>query len=331
MSIFAILDRESEIQVYDKTRLSASKSYAIKSVGELNELTISPELTASAIDCFNSDLSERYLDWSYSNVSIDVGTENDDLIFNEGNSDVTTTLTSGTYTLQQYATHVASKMTAAGTQAYTASVSNNKITISAAASFEFSETSSVATQAFLKLGVSNTSHTGSIVEYGNKIVTVYVSNGNESDTKYFYLKCYSVLGDKLFSQDGDLIAHEPDILNWVPEGRASFKNVARRSQGLIIAWLDERGYANVYGDKYDKNDFLDINEVKQWSTFMTLRLIFQGMSNAIDDVFDRKSKQYQVHEESARLRASLRLDTNKDGILSDGEGTGLISVGVLRR
>lgn len=328
--MFAILDHEPEVQVNDKTRLNAYKSFNAKDVNEISSLTIKPELTGSAIDCFSSNINERYLDWVYTTTSIDVGTENDDLIFNEGNSDVTTTLTSGTYTLQQYATHLAARMTLSGTQTYTGSVSNNKITVSAAASFSFKACSSV-TQSNLAVGVTSTSHESDTVEYGIKIITLVVSNGTNTDTKYFYIKVYSFDGDKLFSQDGDLITHEPDILNWVPEGRASFKNVARRSQGLIIAWLDERGYSNVYGDKYSKKDFLDINEVKQWSTFMTLRLIFQGMSNAIDDVFDRKSKQYQVHEEAARLRASLRLDTNNDGILSEGEGTGLISVGVLRR
>lgn len=328
--MFAILDNEPEIQINDKTRLNASKSFASKNVQDITSLTIKPEISGSAIDCFSSNVSDRYLDWVYEDVSIDVGTDNDDLIFNEGGSDISTTLTAANYTLSQYATHVAARMTASGGQTYTGSVSNNKITISAAASFSF-KASSVSTQSFFEVGVSSTSHESDTVEYGNKMVTVVVGNGTETDTKYFYIKCYSALGDKLFSSDGDLVAHEPDILNWVQDGRSSFKNVARRSQSLIISWLDERGYSNAYGNKYDKNDFIDITEVKQWSTFLTLRLIFQGMSNAIDDVFDRKSKQYQVHEEAARLRASLRVDTNKDGVIDHGEGASIISIGSLRR
>lgn len=328
--MFAILDYEPEVQVNDKTRLNAYKSFASKDVLEISSLTIKPELTGSAIDCFSTNVNDRYLDWVYTTTSIDVGTENDDLIFNEGGSDISTTLTAGTYTLSQYATHLAARMTLAGTQTYTGSVANNKITVSATASFMFKE-SSAASQAFLELDVSNASHTSELVEYGIKIVTVVVSNGTNTDTKYFYLKSYSEAGDRLFNGDGDLVSHEPDILRWVPDGKASFKNVYRRSQGLIVAWLDEKGYVNSYGNKYDKNDIIDIAEVKQWSTFMSLRLIFQGMSNAIDDIFDRKAQQYSMNEEAARQRVILRIDTNKDGVADSTEGLSIYSGSLFRR
>lgn len=328
--MFAILENEPEIQVNDKTRLNAYKSFASKDVLEISSLTIKPELSGTAIDCYSTNQNERYLDWVYTSSSIDVGSENDDLIFNEGGSDINATLTSGTYTISQYATHIASVMTSAGTQSYSASVSNNKITVSATASFKFKE-SSAANQAFLELDVSNTSHTSELVEYGIKIVTVVVSNGTNTDTKYFYLKLYSEAGDRLFNGDGDLVSHEPDILRWVPDGKASFKNVYRRSQGLIVAWLDEKGYVNSYGNKYDKNDIIDIAEVKQWSTFMSLRLIFQGMSNAIDDIFDRKAQQYSMNEEAARQRVILRIDTNKDGVADSTEGLSIYSGSLFRR
>lgn len=330
MSLFAICDLENEVQINDKLRLDASKSFASKATSEITELTIKPDLTTSAVDCFNSDISERYLDWSYEDVSIDVGSENDDLIFNEGGSDISTNLSAGTYTLSQYATEVASKMTSAGGQTYSASVSNNKITISAPASFQFKECS-VSAQSFFDIDEALASHTSDSVEYGNKIVTVTVGNGTLSDTKYFYIKCYSVSGDKLFCSDGDLIAHEPDIMKWCPDGKSSFKNVYRRSQKLIISWLDKNGYVNTFGDKYTKNDIIDIEEVRQWSTFMSLRLIFQGLSNAVDDVFDRKSTVYSQLEEEARQRVILRIDTDKDGIADSNEGVSIYSGSLYRR
>jgi len=293
-------------------------------------LTIKPELTGTAIDCYDATASNRYLDWIYIDSSIDVDTLNDDLIFAESSADISVNLTAGTYTLAQYATHVASRMTTAGTQTYTGSVANNKITISSTASFEFKE-SSVATQSFLELGVLNTSHESDMVEYGKKIVTVYVSNATQTDTKYFLINCYSADGDRLFCTDNDLVAHEPDIMKWVPDGRSSFKNVYRRAQKLIIAWLDEKGYVNVFGNKFNKNDVIDLEEVRQWATFMSLRLIFQGMSNAIDDVFDRKSKLYELDEQAARQRTILRIDTNKDGIANEVEGISISSGSLFRR
>jgi hypothetical protein len=330
MSLFAILDFEPEVQLNDKTRLHAGKSFASKAVSDLTSITIAPERTATPVEVYAADSKNWFLDWSYANTTIDVGSENDDLIFEESGNPITTTLNVGTYTLSQYATHLASRMTAAGTQTYTGSVSDGKLSISAPAAFQF-KASSVSAQSFFDLAVISASHTSALVEYGNKIVTVTVTNGTQTDAKYFYLKAYSEAGDYLFCSDGDLIAHEPDIMSWVQDGRSSFKNVYRRSQKLIIAWLDEKGYCNVYGDKYTKNDILDIEEVRQWSTFMSLRLIFQGLSNSIDDIFDRKSKLYEASEIAARNRVILRIDTNKDGQIEDTEGLSVYSGSLFRR
>jgi len=330
MSIFALLDFEPEIQVNDKTRLNAGKSFASKAVSEITSLTVKPELSGSAIDVYAADPSNWYLDWSYAGTSIDVGADNDDLIFHEGGADISTTLTAGTYTLSQYATELAARMTAAGTRTYTGGVSGGKITVSAPGAFQF-RASSVSAQSFLDLAVISASHTSALVEYGNKIITVVASNGVQTDTKYFYLKAYSETGDRLFCSDGDLIAHEPDIMSWTQDGRSSFKNVYRRAQKLIIAWLDEKGYCNVYGDKYTKNDILDIEEVRQWATFMSLRLIFQGLSKSLDDIFDRKSKLYEGSEIAARNRVILRIDTNKDGQVEDTEGLSVYSGSLFRR
>jgi len=329
MSIFSQLDNEIEVQLNDQTRLNASKSFASKAVQEITTLTIKPTDDGSAIDCFSSTENDRYLDWVYTTFSIDVNSDNDDLIFNEGGSDISTNLSTGTYTLAQYATEVASKMTTAG-GTYSASVSGNVITLTGSSSFELKD-SSVQKQLHIVKNVSKVSHESEFIEYGVRNITVAVSNGTESDSKSFQIKVYSKEGDYLFSEDGHLKAHEPDIMKWLPDGRSSYKDVHRRAQGLIIAWLDEKGYVNVYGKKYTKRDIIDIDEVKQWSIFMTLRLIFQGISNAVDDVFDNKSKQYLMNEEAARQRLVLRLDTNKDGVADEGENISIYSGSMYRR
>jgi hypothetical protein len=131
---------------------------------------------------------------------------------------------------------------------------------------------------------------------------------------------YSAEQDKLFSNDQDLRLHEPDILRWVVDGRASFKEVHRRAQVTILKWLDKEGYVDVYNKPFTKAAIIDIEEVKQWSTFITLRLIFEGISNAIDDVFADKAKRYKGMEVEWRKRAILRLDIDGDGKAEDGEG-----------
>jgi hypothetical protein len=126
--------------------------------------------------------------------------------------------------------------------------------------------------------------------------------------------------DKLFSTDQDLRLHEPDILKWVVDGRSTFKDVHRRAQYTIIRWLDKEGYVDVYNNPFTKDAILDLEEVKQWSTFIALRLIFEGISNAIDDIFADKAKRYKGKEVEWRKRAILRLDINGDGKAEDGEG-----------
>ena len=332
MSLFSQCDLEGEVQLNDKTRFSVVKSFNTKDSNEINSILVSPGLGVTAIDCFSQNEESRYLDWSFSTFAIDVDSSNNTLLFNESTGLKTATLTSGSYTLTTYAAMIQTKMNLVGGQTYTVTVSSdNKLTVSASAQFEF-KASPVQVQSFLKLGVSNTSHTSDIVEYGKRIITVTCSNyAAETNTAYFYINAYSDAGDYLYSSDTDLIAHEPDIMRWVTDGRSSFKNVHRRSQKLIIAWLDEKGFVNTFNEKYKKRDIIDIEELRQLSIFMTLRLIFQGLSNAIDDIFDRKSKIYELYEESARNRSVIRLDIDKDGIADQGETLSISSGSLFNR
>lgn len=331
MSVFSICDLESEVQILDQTRFNASKSFNSKGANEINELTIKAGLDGSAIDCFSTNKNDWYLDWSFSSVTIDVDSTNNTLKFNEGSSDLTATIPGGTYTIAQYAAEIKTQMDAVSALTYTTSVSDDKITVSTTAQFEF-KASPVQVQSFLKLGVSNTSHTSDIVEYGKKIITVVATNSDAvTDTKYFYINVYSKTGDYLFSSDGNLIAHESDIMKWTPVGRSSFNNVHRQSQKLIMNWLDEKGYVNSFGDKFTKRDVIDIAEVNVWSTYMTLKLIFQSLSNAVDDIFDRKANIYSALEEGARQRVVLRLDVDNDGVADDNEGVSIYSGSLFRR
>lgn len=330
MGLFSLLDLESEVQLNDKTRYDASKTFWSKDSNPVSSLTIKAGLDGTAVDCFSSNQNAWNLDWIFSSFGIDVDSTNCSLIFNEGGSDITATLAAGTYTLETYAAAIQTKMNLVGGQTYSVGVSGLKITVSASASFQFKD-SEVATQAFFELGESKTYHVSNVVEYGKRIITVISSNAaSETSTKYFYQNVYSVSGDYLFSSDGDLIAHEPDIMKWVADGRSSFQNVHRKSQKLIMNWIDEKGWVNTYGDKYKKRDIIDIQEVNVWSTYMTLRMIFQGLSNAIDDIFDRKSVIYSQLEESARQRVILRLDVDKDGVADQGEGLSIYSGTLVR-
>lgn len=125
--------------------------------------------------------------------------------------------------------------------------------------------------------------------------------------------------DYLFSTDADLVAIEPDILKWVPEGRTTFINVHREAQIKILDWLDEAGITNVDGDRLTKDRLRDLDEVRSWSKYMVLSLIFRGIYNSVDDVFVDKAKFYASLAKDKSSRTKLRLDIDGDGATSVAE------------
>ena len=154
---------------------------------------------------------------------------------------------------------------------------------------------------------------------GAKTVTVEVTTDGAPVTKTFDLEVLTATDDKLLSDDNDLRVHEPDILNWVRKGRATFLDYHRRAQTLILQWLDRAGYTNINNERYTKADILDIEEFNEWSTMLVLRLIFEGISNSTNDVFAVKSATYRSKELKARDRVTLKIDLNSDGTLDEYE------------
>jgi len=119
--------------------------------------------------------------------------------------------------------------------------------------------------------------------------------------------------DNLFSTDSDLQLHETDILKWVADGRSSFKDIHRRAQKVILQWLDREGYISYNRTPFTAADVSNIEEVNAWATYTALRIIFEGISNASDDVFREKAIRYDKEALHARSRVVLRLDADNDG------------------
>lgn len=224
MAIFADLELEKIIQINDKTRLNATKSFVSKDEAAITLVEIEPEATEGFIDVTGTTSSDFFLDWQYTGA--------------------TRTVTATT-----------------------------KITTD-----------------------------GAPTSFTNTIEVVTASD------------------DRLFSADNDLLPLESDILRWVPDGRNSFFNVHREAQELIIAWLDEQGYVDVDKNPLTKVDIIDLEEVRKWSTNLTLKLIFQAIKNSVDDVFAEKAETYEGQEVFHRNRSIIRLDLNNDGIVDDNEG-----------
>ena len=322
MAKIPVLEFEPKIQVNDKTRYVAEKSFVTTGDTALSVMTVKPGVDGSAINVYNATVANRYLDWAFTADSFDIDATNNKIYFSEAGTDKTATVSSSTYTLATLLTAIDTALEAAGANDYTIS-SNGKDQITIVSTGQLVLDGTKGPNALLphigfkKLTSSGTSHQGRPVEYGIRKITLSINNGATATDGVFYQKVFSVLGDALYSTDGDLKVHEHDILKYVPVGRASFLNVHRRAQEKIVEWLDQQGFTNTSGDKYDKFHIIDVSEVKPWAIYLALEMIFREISNATDDVFHEKAEYYAKEALSARQRAIIRLDVDSDGVADE--------------
>lgn len=161
---------------------------------------------------------------------------------------------------------------------------------------------------------------------GDKTITLKVTTTDGAVvptlTEHTFTKTLSVIDevdDKLFSTDEMLTSVVSDILRWIPEGRNSFKREHREAQKRILSWLDENGFKDTSGNKLTKASIVDVSEVREWSKYLTLMIIYDGISNAIDDVFQQQARRFESLSVTARNRKYLRVDYTGDGTVSTGE------------
>lgn len=149
---------------------------------------------------------------------------------------------------------------------------------------------------------------------GDKVITVEVTDSNAVvESKDFNISILSTAEDNLFSNDDDIKSYEPELLEWVKDGRDSFLDVHRQAQVDILEEIARAGYRKSDGARYEKDDISNIEEFREMSKFKTLKYIYKGLSNAIDDVFSEKSRDYASMEVSAKKKAFMELDVDGDG------------------
>ena len=166
---------------------------------------------------------------------------------------------------------------------------------------------------------------------GVQTVTCRVTAGAASAQVTASISVVTADSENLFSSDQELKTHEPDILKWVEDGRNSFINIHRKVQTLIMDHLRNEGYVDVNGDPYTQAAVTDVAEVRQWSSRWVLQLIFAGLSNAVDDIFQQKSDDYSLQRQKWESTALLRIDTDGDGVTDNNEGIDTLSTFVGRR
>jgi len=165
---------------------------------------------------------------------------------------------------------------------------------------------------------------------GSKVISARVTTDGAPTTITKTITVITAAEDNLFSSDQDLAAVENNILKYVPAGKNSFKYLHREAQKQILEWFYINGYRATDGSRLEKEDVIVTEELKYWSTYTALRLLFEDLSNAIDDIFDKKSKLYQVQEHRWRHNSLLKIDVNKDGVQGDNEGFLLTTRNLIR-
>jgi hypothetical protein len=152
---------------------------------------------------------------------------------------------------------------------------------------------------------------------GEKVVTVRVTTDGLPQDKTFIITSISEADDRLFSNDKDISKLEVDVFRFLRPGRASFLDMHRESQTIIIDDLNQRGITDREGNRLTKDDLFDVKEVREWSKYQTLSLIYKSVQSEVDDVYASKALMYEEMAKTQQTRAYIRLDFNQDGTVDN--------------
>lgn len=131
-----------------------------------------------------------------------------------------------------------------------------------------------------------------------------------------------------FSNDSDLYKYEADIDKYLPDRWSSWIHMHAEARKIFMDWLDEKGIKKEDGSKYLVEDVMDIEQVRQFSTFKALELIFESNIKVTGDVFSFKRDHYRKLSNEKLSRSEIKLDFN--GNTEADESTNLLTVGVER-
>ena len=136
---------------------------------------------------------------------------------------------------------------------------------------------------------------------------------NGTDIFSFDIQIFTAQDDYLFSEDKDILTIESELLKFLPQGRSSYLFQHRKARDLILDDFNIQGVSDSEGNALTKEDFVNLNEVREWAAFKTLSIIYFDLSNSVDDVFARKAEMYKNRAFKSKDRAFVRVDRNNDG------------------
>lgn len=121
----------------------------------------------------------------------------------------------------------------------------------------------------------------------------------------------------VFSDDQDLRGVYPSVLNYLDTTETSFILRHENSRDRIIEEIRKTMRKSQVGsgkwEQIDAWDFLHVDEVRLWATYLTLQNIFSGLQANDNDMFIAKAKEYGDKAQESKAQAYLSLDLNDDG------------------
>lgn len=148
---------------------------------------------------------------------------------------------------------------------------------------------------------------------GDKVVSVRITTDGSPTTKTATVTVVTAAADLLFTSDQDIITHEPEVFRFLRPGRASFLDFHRKAQEKILDSLRQRNITNYDGTKITAGNIHDQDDVKQWSKYLTISMIYESVQNEVEDIFAIKARDYMSLAKRASERATLELDKDEDG------------------
>jgi len=120
----------------------------------------------------------------------------------------------------------------------------------------------------------------------------------------------------VFSDDTDLKSAYPDVMEYLHDGQTSFISYHQSARDFIINYLRNKGKTvSKYGvyKMLDQFDLHNYEEMKQASKYKAMAMIFFNESDAVDDKWYQKAKDFDRLYGEAISMDFLSIDANNDG------------------
>lgn len=149
---------------------------------------------------------------------------------------------------------------------------------------------------------------------GSKDVTIrFVLADSTIHEKTYEITVLSFAQDICYSDDATLMAYEPDIMRWLPDGYSSWNHIHRRVTDEIVDFFDSLRIRDKDGNRLTPDKINITGDVKELATLWSLKHIYFLCSNKNDDKFFQKYQEISKRLEQKKSKGDFAIDLDGDG------------------